>query len=138
MADSRRTFMRKALAASGLITVSTYVGSSAAQNCTKQTRLLGWGASMRDGRTFYSIGIPEWGLGDCEIRNVVIDTVAGTGVGNFRAEVATHFTHSKDVWHFQLELFTGDPNVPSQQTVLFNQTWDGSPMSERDNPKFHP
>lgn len=44
----------------------------------------------------------------------------------------------KDVWHFRLELFTGNPSEVGKQVVLFDQSWDGPEMSEQDNPLFHP
>jgi hypothetical protein len=140
MADSRRSFVKKALAAGGAIASSaSFISTARADNCAKQTRLLGFGASFGDGqKTVYHLSIPDWGLGDCELRNVKIDFPVGTGIGTFKGEVGTHFTHHEDVWHFRLELFTGEPAKEAEQAVLFDQSWDGPQMSERDQPLFHP
>jgi hypothetical protein len=139
MTDSRRSFVKKALAGSCAIALPAGIISTArAQNCAKQSRLLGFGSSFIDGKTVYHLSIADWGIGDCELRNVTIDFPLGGGIGTFQGEVATHFTHHRDVWHFRLELFTGNPSEVGKQVVLFDQSWDGPEMSEQDNPLFHP
>jgi hypothetical protein len=138
MTDSRRSFVKKVLATTGVIASSTCFVRIAVAGCAKATRLLGFAADVVDGKTFYSLSIHDWGLGDCELRNVLIEFPLGAGIGKFRGDVGTHFTHREAVWQFRLELFTGNPSVQQEQVVLFDQTWDGPEMSELDKPLFHP
>ena len=136
VAEVRRSFMKRALAAGGGLTSLVYFAEGAwAADCKAETRLLGFGASLIDGVQSYNLSINNWRLGDCELRKVLI--VFRGQVGNFQGEVATHFTHGKDIWHFRLELFTGNPSQASSQVILFDQNWDGPRMSELDRPLFH-
>jgi hypothetical protein len=73
------------------------MSTARAQDCAKQSRLLEFGSSFIDGKTVYHLSIADWGIGDCELRNVAIDFPLGGGIGTFQGEVATHFTHHKDV-----------------------------------------
>jgi hypothetical protein len=140
MTDSRGSFVKRAFGTISVIASSTCIVpmAVAAGNCAEETRLLPNGAYISDGKAFRSTRIEDWQLGYCELRNVVIDFPPGAGIGRFRGEVGTHFTHNRDVWHFRMQLFTGNPSSEHDQVVLFDQTWDGPAMSELDQPLFHP
>ena len=129
--------VRRAIAATCLVVATnSFATASFADNCQSGTQLLPFGAygpSTTD--TKYSATIPDWNLGDCQLRHGVIHFDHGRGT--FDAMVATTFTHNKDYWHFRLRVSRGPTNDPSKQTLLFVRSWDGPPMSERDRPLFH-
>ncbi len=74
----------------------------------------------------------DWREGDCELQGAQI-TLNTNGTGVFSAQVCTHFTHSKDIWHFYVELGK-DANSALHYT---SYKWDGPKMSEQDHPLFH-
>jgi hypothetical protein len=74
----------------------------------------------------------DWHEGDCEMQGASI-TLHRDGTGLFHSQVCTHFTHSKDIWHFYVEL-AADANAP---VFLTEYTWNGPQMSEQDHPLFH-
>jgi hypothetical protein len=137
MSHTRRLFVKKAITAtSGLLAATCLLPKSYGFGCKSESRILGFGASDVDRVVTYGLRIDDWILGDCELKNVDISFQGDRGV--FKGQVCTHFTHEKDVWHFRLKLFTGNPEIPSSQKVRFDQTWIGPQMSEKDNPLFHP
>lgn len=75
----------------------------------------------------------DWHEGDCEMQGARL-TLQSNGSGSFQSQVCTHFTHSKDIWHFYVELAAD----AQSSTFLTVYTWDGPKMSEQDRPLFHP
>ena len=74
----------------------------------------------------------DWCEGDCEMRAAIL-TLNSNGTGTFASQVCTHFTHSKDIWHFYVELAVS----PISSTYLTTYSWDGPKMSEQDHPLYH-
>ena len=83
--------------------------------------------------TYREAAFPDWKEGDCELRGATI-RLKGDGSGVFQAQVCTHFTHSKDVWHFYVQLAT---TAAAGERYLEAFRWDGPKMSEQDHPLFH-
>ena len=75
----------------------------------------------------------DWHEGDCEMQGASL-TLQSNGTGVFQSQVCTHFTHSKDIWHFYVELAV-DQN---SSKLLTSYSWDGPKMSEQDQPLYHP
>jgi hypothetical protein len=79
--------------------------------------------------------VPDWKLGDCELKQASLRISANFLI--FNGQVCTHFTHTKDVWHIHLLLFTRNNTDPSRKIVLLDKSFDGPQMSEQDKPLFH-
>ena len=133
--EARRFFLSRTLATCGGLTLLTSFTQNALADCKAESRVLGFGASYVDGAQSYNLSIPNWRLGDCELRSALI--TFRDNIGEFNGEVATHFTHGKDVWHLRLELFTGNPSRLNEQIILLDKSWEGPNMSELDKPLFH-
>jgi hypothetical protein len=127
--------VRKILAmTSVLVAANSFASVSYADNCSSGTMNLGFGAGLNTG-VYSTRTLGPWKLGDCELSDAAITFDHGKGV--FDAHVATHFTHSKDIWHFKMRVLTGTFGKPSEQTEQFATSWDSPPLSEQDNPLFH-
>ncbi len=81
------------------------------------------------------LNVLDWKLGDCELRQASL-RISGNFL-IFIGQVCTHFTHTKDVWHIHLVLFTRNNTDPSRKIVLLDKSFDGQRMSEQDKPLFH-
>lgn len=73
----------------------------------------------------------DWREGDCEMQSAQITITPTTFT--FNAQVCTHFTHSKDIWHFYVEL----AKDTTSSTYLTEYSFDGPKMSEQDKPLYH-
>ena len=136
MPDSRRLFVKHSIL---VLTVMTFRPLKVFGDCSSETKLLGFGASFQHGEipkyTAQDLS-KSWKLGDCELKNFYVSLQGDRG--SFGAQVCTHFTHHKDVWHLRMQFVTGSEALPSSQHVVFDRSWDGPQMSEKDDPLFHP
>ena len=98
-------------------------------NCSSGTRTSPFATASKTARiaTF-----ADWRIGDCELQSASL-TINASGAGSFSAQVCTHFTHSKDIWHFGVALL-GAANDQNFYTLF---SWDSPPLSEQDRPLFH-
>lgn len=138
MSHTRRQFVRDALVATGGLFVAACLPAKSYGSCASEERILPGSASLVNGVSIHSWSVDNWKLGDCELKNAVISFRDREHKGVFTAQVCTHFTHTKDVWHFRIQLFTGSFNDKAAQLIRFDKSWDGPKMSELDNPLFHP
>ena len=60
-----------------------------------------------------------------------------SGTGGFKTKVATHYTHTKDVWHMRIELLSRVRADTTKIYSWYDHTFDSPPLSEQDNPLFH-
>jgi hypothetical protein len=135
MSHTRRRFVKDTLVATGGLLVAACLPAKSYGSCASEEKLLPGSASFVNGVTIHSWSVDNWRLGDCELKNALITFRKHRGV--FTAQVCTHFTHTKDVWHFRIQLFTGNPTDKNTQSIRFDKSWDGPEMSELDNPLFH-
>jgi hypothetical protein len=134
MQENRRSFLRKAITLSGGVIAAASLPTSAFAGCKTEIRHI-----VLDGNL--TATTPDWKLGDCELKDFSMqlkEPAKDILDGRFTANVATHFTHTKDVWHLHLQLVAVDDQKKVPSVVLFDRSWDSPPMSEKDNPLFHP
>lgn len=130
---TRRIFAKQAAGAVGGLALAAFVPRAAFAGCTSRTQLFNFVNSPATGQP--QVTIPDWKLGDCELKNAALHIS-----GNFvilNAQVATHHTHTHDVWHMTVDVFTRDNQNPSKIIVLATGKFDGPQMSEQDHPLFH-
>ena len=128
MSSTRRIFIREASRFTGGLAVVVFVPSILHAGCTSSTASYEFN---HDG----VISLPDWKLGDCELKQASLHIS-----GNFiilNSQVCTHFTHTKDVWHMTVDVFTRDNTDPSKIIPLGTGKMDGPQMSEQDHPLFH-
>ena len=134
MIVSRRKFMHSA--GCGLAGMSATLPrfahglAPAWANCSKGTQTQPFKQVSADVKVAY---FDDWRLGDCELFGANLTLNHSKGTGTFTGNVCTHFTHSKDIWHFYVEL--AEVAVSSTYLTIFQ--WDGPKMSEQDKPLFH-
>jgi hypothetical protein len=129
MSNTRRFFFKKAFAAAGSLVAVTNLPSNAYAGCASVTK---------DFDLLPQVGqpIPGRKVGDCEIKGMTLTILPGA-ISEFNAQVCTHFTHTKDVWHMRLRILSKLVDKPSQLYSWFDHTFDGPQMSEKDVPLFH-
>jgi hypothetical protein len=135
MSNTRRRFAKDALVVTGGLLVAACLPDKSYGTCASEERLLPGNAVFANGVTTHSWGVEDWKLGDCELQNALISIQGGKGV--FTAQVCTHHTTTKDVWHFRIQLFAGNPADKNAQLIRFDKSWDGPEMSQKDDPLFH-
>jgi hypothetical protein len=127
MLNTRRLFLNRALQTAGGLIGGSLLPRKAYAGCKSSTESF----EMEEGM----LSIPNWKLGDCELRQASL-RISGNFL-IFNGQVATHFTHTKDVWHIHLLLFTRNNTDPSKKIILLDKSFDGPQMSELDEPLFH-
>ena len=87
----------------------------------------------KDGKTpmVHKLGVPGdiWRSGDCSLGTARL-TIYPDGRVQFRSDVKTDFTHTKDVWHQYWEAKKGT-------TVTWRHQENSEELSEKDNPQWH-
>jgi hypothetical protein len=131
MTSTRRAFVRKAVSATGGMIATICLPRVAFADCTTNTRSLQF-VNINDQQV---VTIDDWRLGDCELKQATL-RISGSFV-ILNAQVCTHFTHTKDVWHMTVELVTRTNSDPNKEIVLASGKFDGPQMSEQDKPLFH-
>ena len=134
MLDTRRYFLKKAITTAGGLAAASVLPRLSYAGCTSSTRNFEFTDIIGSGT--FTANIPDWKVGDCELKDSSLTLTPGNFI-IFKGQVATHHTHTKDVWHFHLQLFTRNNPNPSQKVILFDRTFDGPNMSEQDKPLFH-
>jgi len=127
MSDTRRLFLRRTVTAAGGSIAVTCLPAQLHGACKSSTESF----EMENGM----LSVPDWKLGDCELKQASL-RISGNFL-IFNGQVCTHFTHTKDVWHIHLLLFTRNSTDPSRKIVLLDKSFDGPQMSEQDKPLFH-
>ena len=132
MQTTRRTLLGMAAAAGGaaLPIARGHAAPFQWANCASGTSTSAFATANSTTRV---ATFADWRLGDCELHGARI-TLSSNGTGAFQAQVCTHFTHSKDIWHFGVELIGDALNSPNFYTLF---SWNGPQMSEQDRPLFH-
>jgi hypothetical protein len=128
MSTTRRLFVKKAIAATSGSVAIACLPPIAFAGCSSNTRSY---AFNNDG----IVNIEDWKLGDCELKQASL-RVSGNYI-ILNSQVCTHFTHTKDVWHFTAQIFYRDNANPSKEIVVTTGKLDGPQMSEQDKPLFH-
>jgi hypothetical protein len=129
MSSTRRFFVRNAFQTIGGLAAVSLLPRTVVAGCKSDT------ASFDFNHDGVAV-IPDWKLGDCELRNAFL-RVSGNVI-LLNSQVCTHHTHTHDVWHMKIEIITRPPSNPSQVIVIGSGSVVGPPMSELDNPLFHP
>jgi hypothetical protein len=129
MSDTRRFFFKKVFASASGLVAATRLPSNLCAGCASVTN---------DFDLLPQVGqsIPGRKVGDCEIKGMTLTILPGA-ISIFNAQVCTHFTHTKDVWHMRLRILSRLVDKPSQLYSWFDHTFDGPQMSEKDVPLFH-
>lgn len=127
MPSPRRLFLNKAFQTAGGLLAAACLPRNLYAACKSSTESF----EMENGM----LSIPDWKLGDCELQQASL-RISGNFI-IFNGQVATHFTHAKDVWHIHLLLFTRNNTDPSKKIILLDKSFDGPQMSEQDKPLFH-
>jgi hypothetical protein len=129
MRDTRRSFLKKAFTTVGGLIAVTYLPQKVHAGCASVTK---------DYDLLPQVGqqIPGRKVGDCEIKAMTLTILPGA-LSIFNAQVCTHFTHTKDVWHMRLRILSTLVAKPQQIYSWFDHTFDGPQMSEKDVPLFH-
>jgi hypothetical protein len=131
MTTTRRSFVRKAVSATGGMIATICLPRAVFAGCSSSTQSFAF-ADINDQQV---ATIADWKLGDCELKQATLRIS-----GNFvilNGQVCTHFTHTKDVWHMTVQLVTRSNTDPSKEIVLASGKFDGPQMSEQDKPLFH-
>jgi hypothetical protein len=126
MFDTRRSFLRRTMTTGAGLVVAGGLPQAAYGACKSETRSF---------EIQGMLAIPDWKLGDCELKQASL-RISGNFL-IFNGEVATHFTHTKDVWHLHVLLFTRNNTDPNKKIILLDKSIDGPQMSEQDKPLFH-
>jgi hypothetical protein len=129
MFSTRRFFVRNALQTIGGLTAVSLLPRTVFAGCKSDTAGFDFN---HEGQAV----IPDWKLGDCELRSTTLRASGNFIIAN--GQVCTHHTHTKDVWHMKIEIITRPPTNPSQVIVIGSGNIDGPKMSELDKPLFHP
>src|SRR5262245_15291338 len=125
MFDTRRLFIARAFLTTGGLVAATCLPRESFGGCASETR--SYRFSDTDNPVVH---IQDGKLGDGALKEASLTITPGGDSVIFRAQVCTHFTHTKDVWNMHLQIFQGS------QTLL-DQSIKGPQMSEQDKPLFH-
>jgi hypothetical protein len=131
MLTTRRSFVVKTVRATGGAIAVVCLPRIAFAGCSSSTRSFEFVNQLDQ----LVATIDDWKLGDCELKQASLRIS-----GNFvilNAQVCTHFTHTKDVWHMTVQLVTRTNTDPNKEIVLATGKFDGPQMSEQDKPLFH-
>jgi hypothetical protein len=131
MISTRRSFVGKVGRVTGGVIASVCLPRAAFAGCSSNTQSFEF-SNINDQQV---ATIADWKLGDCELKQATL-RISGNYV-ILNAQVATHFTHTKDVWHMTVQLVTRNNTDPSKEIVLASGKFDGPQMSEQDKPLFH-
>jgi hypothetical protein len=106
MPDTRRLFVKKAFNTGAGLIAAPYLPNTAYAGCASVTH---------DYNLLQQVGqpIPGRKVGDCEIKGMTLTVLPGA-ISLFNAQVCTHFTHKKDVWHMRLRILSKLVAKPEQ------------------------